>query len=175
MNTVMVDLETLSTESNAAIVAIGAVLIDLERGSFVDKFYRVVDPESAIAAGGHVSGSTLKWWLKQSDEARHAIAEHGIPLKQALEVFSSWVPNKAEVWGNGATFDNVVLTNAYNAVGLTRPWSYRNDRCYRTLKSLYPHVPVTYVGTAHNALNDAESQGMHLINIWQYMNSKVAA
>lgn len=166
---VMVDLETLSTESNAAILSIGAVSIDLDAGTILDKFYMVVDPQSSLDAGLHVSGSTIKWWLTQSEEARKGVAELGVPLQQALEEFSRWMPKGATVWGNGATLDNVVLTNAYRAVGLERPWSFRDDRCYRTIKNLYLGVPTRDVGVAHHALDDAEAQALHLIDIWQVM------
>jgi exodeoxyribonuclease VIII len=44
-----------------------------------------------------------------------------------------------------------------------QPWRHWNDRCYRTVKSLYPDVKLERVGTHHNAVDDAESQARHLI------------
>jgi inhibitor of KinA sporulation pathway (predicted exonuclease) len=44
------------------------------------------------------------------------------------------------------------------------PWKFYNDRCYRTLKAMYPHIKMPKrTGTHHNALDDAISQVNHLI------------
>ena len=162
-NNIMVDLETMATHPNAAIVAIGAVRFTEE---IKDTFYRVVDLQSCIQAGMDVDGDTVNWWLIQGEEARKAITEPGIELTQALTQFTSWLGKDAVVWGNGASFDNAILTNAYYKTGIALPWEYYNNRCYRTVKSFHPHIKLTRIGTLHNALDDAKSQATHLIEIF---------
>jgi hypothetical protein len=177
MKDVMVDLETFSSRSNAVIVAVGAVEIDLDAGLLGRRFYDLVDAQSCMDAGLHISGDTLMWWLQQSDAARNALNEKTrYPLGHTLKVFADWFPSGARLWGNGATFDNVVLANAYDAIGMKRPWDFRSDRCYRTLKNLHPEVPFANDGTAHNALHDAVAQANHLIAIWRdwYMVKEAA-
>jgi exodeoxyribonuclease VIII len=116
--------------------------------------------------GLKMDASTVMWWMKQSDQARAAFNEKGVSLSTALSDFMDWLDDKALVWGNGATFDNVILDNAYRATGLTKPWKYNADRCYRTLKALYPQVPAgERSGTYHNALDDAKHQAMHASRI----------
>ena len=66
------------------------------------------------------------------------------------------------VWGNGATFDNVILSNAYKAAGMEQPWKFWDDRCYRTVKGLLPDIKIERLGTHHNAVYDAMSQARHL-------------
>lgn len=163
---VMVDLETLGTGSNAVIISIGAVEFTVAGGAGRD-FYMNVDPQSCVDAGLKIDPDTVMWWMKQSDEARRVFSQDvSNPLSRALLYFSDWFPQGACLWGNGATFDNVILSNAYKAVGLKQPWSYRADRCYRTLKNLYPQVlPDDLGGVAHNALADARYQAAHLIKI----------
>lgn len=58
-----------------------------------------------------------------------------------------------------------MLASAYRRDGSKTPWRYTNDRCYRTIKSLYPHIPMERTGTHHNAADDAASQAAHLIAI----------
>ena len=161
-NNIMVDLETMATHPNAAIVAIGAVRFtdDLK-----DTFYQVVDMQSCIQAGLEVDGDTVNWWLMQEAAARKAITEPGIELTKALTQFALWVGKDAVVWGNGASFDNAILTNAYYKSGIVLPWKYHNNRCYRTVKSFYSSIKLNRIGTLHNALDDAKSQAAHLINI----------
>jgi exodeoxyribonuclease VIII len=115
-----------------------------------------------------MDASTVMWWMKQSDAARKTFNEPGCTLIDALFQFSEWVTTETsdpEIWGNGATFDNVILSNAYEALGLERPWKYWADRCYRTMKAKYPQIVVEKIGTAHNALDDAKSQALHMSRI----------
>ncbi len=167
-NNIMVDLETMATCSNAAIVAIGAVRFDHE---IKDSFYTVVDLQSSMEAGLEMGSDAVMWWLQQEEAARKAITEPGIPLVNALTDFSKWVGKDAVIWGNGATFDNVILANAYDALSMKRPWCYYNNRCYRTIKAFFPKIKLKRIGVMHNALDDAKSQAGHLIEILKAMES----
>lgn len=165
MDNVMLDLETMGNGPLAAIVAIGAVEFDPDGGVIGRKFYEVVNLESAVRSGGVMDASTVLWWLQQSDAARSAFARPGAELPAALQRFAGWLDPDARVWGNGAAFDNVILASAYRGLSLQVPWKFWNDRCYRTLKSLHPEVEVVRRGTHHNAVDDAESQAVHLMKI----------
>lgn len=169
---IMIDLETMGTSPSAAIVAIGAVIFD--EHTLRDQFYANVDLQSAIDSGATVDGSTVMWWLKQSDAARAAITdpETTRPIREALEDFAAFTRLAAQhglegVWGNGASFDNVLLAESYRRLGMDRPWPFWLDRCYRTMKNLHTSVPVDHTGVAHNALDDAVAQAMHLQRMWR--------
>ena len=166
MTHIMLDLETMGNSSNAAIVAIGAVKFDAANG-ITDSFYQKVDLESAVDNGGIMDPSTVIWWLGQNDAARKEMQAPGVPIAAALGSFHSWagVNVDVRVWGNGAAFDNVILTNAYKNAGFPAPWRHWNDRCYRTIKAMYPDVPKVLPTVAHHALADAEAQARHLIAI----------
>lgn len=167
MNDVMLDLETMSTNPNAAIIAIGAVAFNKSNG-VVDKFYVQINLDSAIQSGGWVDGSTVTWWLKQSEEARSCFFsnENAPHLMDALSRFSEFYKKHGGmVWGNGAMFDNSILGNSYKRCGLDIPWKFWNDMCYRTVKNMNKHISLDRVGTYHNAVDDAESQALHLIKI----------
>lgn len=164
---VMLDLETMGNGSNSAMIAIGAVAFD--DNNVVDEFYTQINLSSAMRQGGFVDGSTIMWWLKQSGEARGAFSnnDNAPDLMSALNAFDSWCEKVkvGEVWGNGAMFDNAILGNAYKSNGLTIPWKFWNDMCYRTVKNMNKHVELNRVGTHHNAVDDAKSQALHLIEI----------
>lgn len=169
---VMLDIETLGNGNKAVLFAIGATKFSLEKGSSFEtqNFYVTINPQSCIDAGLEMDLSTILWWMKpEQNAARDELVRsgtEGLDLATALDGFARWVPGKENlrgVWGNGATFDNVIVRNAYKAVGLNCPWSFREDRCFRTVKNLYPHVEWDpSEGTVHNALDDAVSQTRHL-------------
>lgn len=170
MQDVMLDLETMGSGPHAAIIAIGAVEFDIPTQQLGDRFYMVIDLESAVASGGVMDASTVLWWLKQSNEARAAFERGGCPIAFALQSFAGWMNNRGwgddvRVWGNGAAFDNVILASAYRRNGTPQPWKFWNDRCYRTVKAQHPEVRMERNGTHHNAADDAENQARHLISM----------
>lgn len=169
MQDVMLDLETLGNNPQSAIIAIGAIKFNPETGELGDTFYRVVDAESSVSVGLKMDASTVMWWIKQGAGARGAFNVKGDSLTEALLALNDWMPEDPIVWGNGATFDNVILSSAYAASGVARPWKFWNDRCYRTLKSLFPQVELVRSGTHHNALDDAKSQAVHACEIFKEM------
>lgn len=173
MNDCMIDLETLSTRSNAAILSIGAVMFnEQEIGS---GFYQVVRwPKIAGTYNTsvfHVEQSTLDWWEQQSDEARTVFDDPDAQyIANALSTFDIWLRDvvKADldqlrVWGNGAAFDNTILSTAFKLIGIPQPWKHWNDRCYRTIKNQHKDIKAKRTGTHHNALDDAVTQAEHMI------------
>lgn len=167
MLNVMLDLETMGSRKDAAIVAIGAVAFS--RDGIEDEFYTPVDLESSMSVGGTVSAGTISWWVRQGDAARSGVSEPGEAegITSALSEFAAWYRRVGggPVWGCGAAFDNVVISSAFRATGVKCPWGYREDRCYRTLRELAKQIPFERVGVAHNALDDARSQAIHLSKI----------
>lgn len=167
---VMLDLETMGTSPDAAIVAIGAVTFEPADDTCPARFYRAVQLESAVAGGGLMDPGTVQWWMRQSDAAR-AVLHGGLPIVDALIEFSAWLGDVADtdvqVWGNGANFDNVILSRAYTRARMVRPWRTYADRCYRTAKSLHPCVQMQRIGVHHHAADDAASQAMHLMAIFR--------
>lgn len=178
MQDVMVDLETMGNGPQAAIIAIGAVEFDTSTGEIGERFYTVVDLASAVEAGGVMDASTVLWWMQQGDAARAAFARGGEHIAVALQKFAAWMENRwkkadVRVWGNGAAFDNVILGSAYRRNGTPQPWEFWNDRCYRTMKAQNPTVKMQRNGTHHNAVDDAEAQARHLIDMLKTPNAKV--
>lgn len=178
---VMVDLETMGKKHNAPIVAIGAVVFDPATGSIGESFYKVVCLESSVNWGAVIDPSTVIWWLKQSSEARSAIVnDDAIPLLDALLQFREFVSDnvaggskKAQVWGNGASFDNSILRSSYDCIAEDYPWEYWNDRDVRTMVELGqaisfdPKTTIPFEGSRHNALADAIHQTRYVSAIWQ--------
>lgn len=172
MERIMLDLETMGNNVNSAIIAIGAVKF-CSKG-IVDKFQTIVDLQSCLNIGLEVDGSTIIWWMSQDEDARLQFSKEGVHIKQALLLFSEWVGNNddTEVWGNGAAFDNTILSNAYRKCGLVKPWKFWNDRCYRTVKNMRPDIKIKRIGVYHCAVDDAESQVEHLLRIEEDLKRK---
>ena len=164
---VMIDFETLSTNPNAAVLSLGAVILT-SAGLTGEEFYVNIDGQDCINLGLHVSQSTVDWWATQSQEAKDALEVDKKPLLEAMTLFNTWVKKAggSHVWGNGADFDNPILKSCYEAINADTPFIPYNGRCYRTIKSI-PGMPKMSkrIGTHHNALDDAKSQALHLLEM----------
>lgn len=181
----MVDLETMGSNPDAPVVSIGAVFFEPSTGETGPEFYQVVDLTSAMNFGAKPDASTILWWMKQSSEARSALlVEDAADLDVALTLFSEFLCGNAangaksvQVWGNGATFDNVLLKQSYELVGGTAPWRFVNDRDVRTIVELgnaigiNPRYDIPFEGDKHNALADALHQAKYVSAIWQRLTA----
>lgn len=157
----MVDLETLATSPDAAILTLGAVLFDPYSTRVYDKLYVRVNLESVTDLGMKIDDSTVEWWSKQSAEAQEEAFGEGdrISIQEAIEKFHKFAWNCEAFWSHGSIFDINILDTYYRALKKAPPWNYWQVRDTRTLFDLGydPELPRT---TAHKALDDANAQAL---------------
>lgn len=167
----MIDIETVSSQTDAAVASIGAVAFEPHgqdseaglRSRPEHLFYVPIDLEDNEALGRHFSGDTIKWWLRQEEAARAALVDpDAVTLKEAAQRLRTFVegltPRPTRVWAKGPDFDCVILKHVFNQVGESWPFQYSEARCVRTIAELaFPagDAPRMNTGTAHNALDDA--------------------
>lgn len=166
----MLDLEWMGKPPTAAIVAIGVAVIDRDKLEVVDNFYAPIDLDSSVSMGGTLHPDTIRWWLRQPDEARNGVGcgrQLGEALKDLGKLFYKYEPEA--VWGYGASSDNVTLRHAYEQWGGPTPdlFNFRTDRCLRTKIADMGVVPWVNYGTPHNARDDAMAQALTLIEIYK--------
>ena len=165
----MLDLETLDSGSDATIISIGAVVFDIEGRDTVETvrqperiFYTIVDTWEQGKHGRTMNAETVLWWFQQSDAARQAVCKPGLNLGPALKLLSTFAKDNEvqNLWGYGATFDNVIIANACKAYEVEPIVPYRGNLCARTIIALSGvGRPDDLEGlTAHHALADAQRQ-----------------
>lgn len=175
----MIDLETMSTSNNAAIMSIGVVMFD--KDGIENTFYKKINLESCIKSGFSVDASTLLWWMRQPGDSRKEFFnnDQDFSIKRALRELHLFfevqdvkadvknrVKEDLKVWGNGSNFDITILENAFNVFNISVPWNYNNVRCFRTYKAMNkPIKNMPENGIAHNALEDAIWQAKYAIEI----------
>lgn len=181
----MVDMETMGNSPDAPIVSIGAVFFDPSTGNTGAEFYRVVSLESSMSFGMKPDASTIQWWLKQSSEARSAIlVDEAMGLRESLELLADFIAENAangshtvQLWGNGCSFDNVILRRAYALTETPFAVPFWNDRDVRTMVELgksvgiNPRFDIPFEGDMHNALSDARQQVKYVSAIWQRLTA----
>ncbi len=171
---VMLDLETLGTRPDAAIIQIGAVLFEPFSGGKVLNGKGFMRHVLVQDGAGSVDHATIAWWLLEASAAKmgKALADRAVTLADALEDFLRW-PTRAHelsweaitgIWAKPATFDLPIMSSAYAALGHRPPWDRRATKCAQTLFALAggrPDIDLTGL-TPHDALDDAVGQAQQV-------------
>jgi hypothetical protein len=161
---VMIDIETLSTESNALVLSIGAVKFTEERVAEVG-FYQELCHETQEILKRDVPSSTLEWWSQQTE---HPPCGDVMPTK-ALVLLNDYVKDCDEVWFCGPQFDHVILESLYKDCGLNMGWKFWQVRDSRTLDTFNikrEDKPIV----RHNALDDAKQQALDVVNVFDTLD-----
>lgn len=168
MRNIMLDLETMGTSNDALITTINAVQFDLETGETFKEFEIGIDWEEQIRQGAKIDASTVKWWLSQSKEAQNTMMRlDQVSVVNALIAFNNWIddnfPNngkKITLWGNGSSFDNVILRNLYARHNIEFVLPYWCDADVRTLVELkqIDTRNFKFQGIKHRGIDDCKHQ-----------------
>jgi len=176
LSDIMIDLETLATSPNAAVLTIGAVKFNPFGDEITDprceKFYVKVDIDSCDELNLDVNNDTLEWWSKQSKEAQEeAFSTEGrIHVREAFNQLYKFCWGAKRVWSHGAAFDTVICENIFRKLNKAVPWSFWEVRDTRTLFDLGvdPRRPPVL---KHHALEDAWNQAVGVQNVFQRLRS----
>jgi hypothetical protein len=170
---VMLHIETLGNGNYACITSLSAVKFDPNEhinkgaGSY-DKFYVDIDPESSQKIGLRIDASTVLRWMAPEREAARQVLILGerVDIRSALDGFSQWYgPHPLPTWGTSAGFDNVIVRNAFELLGMDCPWKIWDDRCYHTMKSCFSASRPPNIGSLQTALDETVWQARYLQNI----------
>jgi len=170
---IVLDLETLSTQPDALVLSIGAVALN-KHGQVLpaSDFHLAVDQHEQHKRR-HTDPDTVAWWKQNTCDQAKAASFSAPTARQAfvtnaLDAFSDYVDLWASrtsvcIWGNGCSFDNVILGSLYQDWHKTAPWKYWNDRDMRTITAIFPALKlIPFEGIKHHALFDAKHEAKQL-------------
>lgn len=173
MKAIMIDIETLSLKPTALVTQIGYCAADLLSGEYL------IEPRNLwmqAQPGGVIDLDTVRWWMKQSEEARKTVFDvEGLPEHTPVEAFVALrdayqlLGGKDEdvtVWASPVGFDLPILTNMWDG---QKPWPYNQERCLMTLYKMLDPQKLLKPANAleHDAASDAKAQMDNLIAIIQ--------
>lgn len=162
----MLDIETFGTNADAVVVSISAIVFD-EGGDTGATFEVGLELKSQLLNGRAIDKDTVYWWVNQSKEARRSL----FALKEenttdVLLKFNEFIKDNFDdvrsvnLWGNGATFDNVIVRSLYDSFDIHFVLPYWCDKDVRTLTYLTDINPKDYEfdGVKHNGICDCLHQ-----------------
>ena len=180
----MVDIETLSTAVNAAVLSIGAVEFDPFTGQILRKFYHELDLSDQDSR--HVDLNTVQWWFKQCQEnpinfelmTKHNREKDSVEF--VLHKLGEFINGgtvyamvraggyeKLAVWACDPDFDIAILNDLYKEHNLPSPWRYSELRSVRTVRDLakIARVAIIRQEANHNALDDCIRQAKEVTDL----------
>ena len=121
----MIDLETLATTPEAAILTIGACKFDPHGDTIADTFYERIDIDTQDR---DINPSTIEWWSKQDPSImEEAFSAKGrMNVETMLDQLTKWLVGVDTIWGHGYGFDISILEDLY------RNWN-RSDAKWQCL------------------------------------------
>lgn len=140
-DSVMVDIESMGVNENAALIQVGAALFNFDgRPVFAPSpmFQQNIDLMSSLQAGGIVDQSTVRWWNDRGgfpSDPKQPPAN----IRIVLGRFADWLgrfPSVKEVWAQGSQFDLAVLQGYFRRLNIECPWAYHAGRDTRTVYAL---------------------------------------
>lgn len=175
---VMLDIETLSLQSDALVLSIGAVKFNsVEQPASrplwecATSFLAVPSLLEQVLLGRHVDQGTQKWWATQPVQAQDhwcGPAVNSIKVYEALQGLAEYVSDADRVWANGIVFDIGILESLYRQFKMSIPWKYSSVRDARTFYDTHPSTR-TWTGSedwiAHHPVGDCKHQ---IVRLWEH-------
>lgn len=162
----MLDLETLSTRHDAAIISIG--LVKFDNNAVIDSQGWAFDLSKVT---GHIDPSTVAWWMNQNEAAREFSFKGKEDPHQVAQAAKVFLTGCDEVWANDPDFDHVTLKSWWASLAPKPgpfPIHHRAARSFRTLmaegRACGVDTSAAYSGkVAHNPIDDAAAQARAVI------------
>ena len=164
----MIDLETLATTPNAAILTIGACKFDPYGTDVHSTYYERIVLETQESYGRVINEETLSWWSQQDKQIQEDAFGEGtdrIDLRDAMKKLYTFGLGTTNVWSHGAIFDVVIIEDICRSFQQAVTWKFWEVRDTRTLFDL-ADVSVRIEGK-HNALTDAVAQAQAVQQSYQ--------
>ena len=160
----MIDLETLGTSPDCAVLTIGGVKFNPNALSEpYQPFYYRFDVDDQLEKGRTVLDSTLEWWGQQEESVREEALgdENRTPVLEVLQALNKWCVGVDTIWCQGPAFDIVILEHMFRQYDHHIPWPFWKIRDSRTLFGIMPKDPRKAINfAAHNALEDCKVQAL---------------
>lgn len=176
------DNETMATTQNAVVLTVGGVLF---RGpEILETCYFRVNLDEQFARGREVSGSTMNWWMSQSEAMSTILEAPEVRLATGRAILRDMGAKAQKVWARPGMFDLPMLRHLFgHDLWDDSPTPKRLNHGYQKENDLGTLVQEfdpdrrlagTFVGTPHNALDDAKHHHRWLIALRQMLYERGA-
>ncbi len=154
------DIETISTKANAAILSVGCVYVDASKPTTTYEeilsksiYIKFEVKDQVDRLHRHVEKRTVDWWMKQAPMVRDFAMKptsRDVKVEIGLGILGTWinetrVSRNEQCWIRGF-MDSTTLEDLTSQLELPSVFPYNSYRDVRTaIDLLYPHTTSGYV------------------------------
>lgn len=144
----VVDIETLSTEPNAVVLALAIVPFTFEDHTYFSTLLtqglmvKFKVEEQVKVHRRHIEESTVSWWKEQQKKIRDIIVKPSpsdVTIRDGLSEFNQFVlgisgfsKEKSYVWSRGNDFDFPIIKTLFRDANISLPYNHWKIRDVRT-------------------------------------------
>jgi len=161
----MIDWETMSTQTNAALLQLGMCFFDAEDETeqYASAEFKLDQTEQA-AKGRHVSEGTKTFWEREDQALFENLKSGTYSMEDGAILFrntyAEFAAKGCRVWGNGSSFDETLLRSMLEeTMNAHTPYVFWKVRDMRTMLEQWP-VEKVVPATKHDGESDAIAQAM---------------
>lgn len=141
MRHLMVDIETLGIQPDAAFFNIGVVPFDIETGESGEGYASYIDLNTIDNTKFSYSPGTIKFWFNELDKNKHYLENGGITMQSVLIGVNEFIRKTFDIipfkiWSKSPSFDLTILKHALNVYSLPILWEYFDELDVRTMEFL---------------------------------------
>ena len=177
----MIDIETMSSTHNAAVLAIGLVQFDPETMNIGRMLEVRCTLSSMRDLGRDIDPNTVEWWLSQSEEAQKMLLAEPrfsdpVAMMARVHEFLKSCGGQLCLWAKDPTFDLAILHHLADQLKVRWAGHFSREYSVRTMlllatmnnwKEPFERQP----GVKHGALSDAIHQARQVMDVMARMKS----
>lgn len=161
----MIDIETMSTKSNALILAVSLVdfsdRIESKKTWYLDTISQILDRD--------IDPETKQWWKQRSFTFYYVSkgTDKLVDVLTELSFYLNMFPEK-NIWAKDPDFDCRILENAFQQFQIKCPWSFRDKKSVRTIEYLLKikNIKLDDPENPHDPESDAVAQAKNVIKVF---------
>tara|TARA_R110002167_G_C12707228_1_gene655138 strand:- start:32023 stop:32577 length:555 start_codon:yes stop_codon:yes gene_type:complete len=178
MKHVMIDIETMASSKDAAVISIGLAEFNPITGEIVSTLEVRNTLKAQRELGRRFDPATVEWWLTQSKPAQMALLakpRYDDPAKMMKEVdtylngicSSQW---DLALWAKGPSFDLTICRDLAEMCEVRWKGHFSREYCVRTMLMIakanqWDDILAMEPTIAHGALSDAEHQARQVMEV----------
>tara|TARA_R110000737_G_scaffold47134_7_gene67097 strand:+ start:13661 stop:14200 length:540 start_codon:yes stop_codon:yes gene_type:complete len=175
----MLDIETVGTSADSAILTIGLAHFDMQTGAIIKSAEFRNSQAAQEKLGRKVDPATVAWWGRQSPAARARLVQEPLyePIEMMRKVYaflhavssSQW---NLGIWAKGPGFDMTLCRSLTEDLNAKWKGHFSREYCVRTMLLIDKEMGWNlaegiYNDLDHGAEADAVYQAKQVSAIWQ--------
>lgn len=184
MKHVMIDIETMASSKDAAVISIGLAHFNPSTGEIVSTLEVRNTLKAQREMNRRFDPDTVEWWLRQSREARQALLakprhDNATDMMKEVDAYLHGVCSSQwdlALWAKGPSFDLMICRDLAEACEVRWKGHFSREYCVRTMLMIakanaWEDILAMEPEVAHGALSDSIHQAKQVMEVMKRLKA----